>query len=321
MRKKSLQIAIKSLITLGFLAWIIFSVDWMKVLYYFRQLDIWWMFAFLILYSLGIVISSYKWKILSNFIKIKADYTFFFKTYLTGAFINNFFPSIIGGDAYRSFKLGKSNNSRYLEATSTVLADRISGLLGVMLLIFFFSLHDLDFLLKSRVLLFFDAAILLFFALLFSMVILARFSIGKKIFDIFPQKVASLSRSLGTYTSGRIFFLSLTWGAIFNFIGVGLATWMLFLDLHIPISFSGFLVAVSVTSIISSIPINIGNIGIKEWSFITFFGLYGVDGEAALSIAIFARFLQMIVSFFAIPFYLKEKAGLKTAGETFQDFT
>ena len=67
------------------------------------------------IYAIGIGISSYKWKILSDFKEFKVGFIDLFKIYLTGAFINNFFPSIIGGDAYRSYMLGKAEEKRYME--------------------------------------------------------------------------------------------------------------------------------------------------------------------------------------------------------------
>lgn len=307
MSKKSLKLVGKIIISLLFLFWIIFKVDWDKVLYYFRQMDIWWMFAFLIVYSIGVLISTYKWQFLASFKNIHVSFFEVFKIYLTGYFINNFFPSIIGGDTYRSYKLGKISEGKYIESTSTVLADRITGLFGVMILIFIFSLFNFDLLLKNNFLLVVDLIIIISFIAYFSLWFFIKTPIWIFIEKRMPQKLSHFILEMSSFNNPRILGKSLFWGTIFNFFGVGLATWMLFLDLHIPISFANFMVAISAVSIISSIPISIGNIGIKEWAFITFFGIYGVNGEAAISIAIFARFLQMVVSFFAIPFYLKDK--------------
>lgn len=298
---------LKILVALGFIGWLILKVKWREVLLNFEQMDIWWMFAFMAIYTLGIAMSSYKWKMLAEFKGIRAKFWDFFKIYLTGTFINNFFPSIIGGDAYRSYMLGKNGDKKYFEATSTVLADRITGFVGVMILIVIFSLFNLRAVFGSPVLLVANGLILAFFGADLILLILRRSIIGKYIKRIVPQKITRLVREIYSYREHSILAKSLAWGVVFNFLGVGVATWMLFLDLHIAVSFVNFMIAISIISIVSSIPISIGNIGIKEWSFIAFFGIFGVNGEAAISIAIFGRFLQMIVSFFAIPYYLKEK--------------
>jgi glycosyltransferase 2 family protein len=310
MPNKKIQLFLKILVSLGFVFWIIYKVDWKQVIRYFEQMDIWWMFAFIAFYSLGIAISSYKWRFLALYKHIRIGFGEIFKIYLTGALINNFFPSIVGGDAYRSYKLGKLGDGRYLEATSTVLADRITGLFGVMILIVIFSAVNFKMAAKNEFLLLMNYSILAFFSayllfLLFAPPIMRVFE------KILPRKVFLFFSELHTYNQSKILVKSLVWGAMMNFFGVGVATWMLFLDLHIPIGFANFMVAISAVSIVSSIPVSIGNVGIKEWAFLTFFGLYGVDGAAAISIAIFARFLQMLISFFAIPFYLQDKTFLK----------
>ena len=307
-KKKKISLPIfKFLVSLLFIAWLIYKVKWPVVLSYFRELDIWWMFAFTFLYALGVVISSYKWKILADFKKIPVKFYELFKIYLTGAFINNFFPSIIGGDTYRAYTLGKISNKKYVEATSTVLVDRISGFLGVMVLILIFSLFSLDIVLKNPLLIIVNIIIILSFGFEFFIMILRMLPIWNFVKRFIPQSILHLIKDLSSYRQYRILAKSLLWGIIFNFIGIGISTWMLFLDLHIAISFFHFMIAVSIVSIVSSIPISIGTIGIKEWSYITFFGIFGVNGEAAISIAIFGRFLQMLVSFFAVPFYLEEK--------------
>ncbi|PIP27954.1 MAG: hypothetical protein COX29_03580 [Candidatus Moranbacteria bacterium CG23_combo_of_CG06-09_8_20_14_all_35_22] len=302
-----IKLFLKLFATALFLGWIFFKIDWSEVLIYFEKLDIWWMFAFVIIYAGGTLISSSKWKILADFKGIHLKFWDIFKIYLTGAFINNFFPSIIGGDTYRSYTLGKAGGKKYLEATSTVLADRIIGFAGVMLLILFFSLLDLKAVFKNHILLVANLAIIAFFGINFLLAVIRKNSIWNKVKRFIPEKIIKLIREIYFYQQYGVLAKTLFLGAAFNFIGVGLASWMLFVDLHIPISFIDFMIAISIVSIVSSIPVSIGNIGIKEWAFITFFGIFGVDGEAAISIAIFGRFLQMLVSFFAIPFYLKEK--------------
>jgi uncharacterized protein (TIRG00374 family) len=306
-KNKKAEKFLKALVTLGFLSWLFYRINWKEVIFYFEQMDIWWMFAFVAIYALGITISSYKWKILADFKGIKASFGEFFRIYLTGAFINNFFPSIIGGDAYRSYVLGKHSNNKYIEATSTVFADRITGFVGVMLLILLFSALNIQAVLENRILLVINLLIIASFGFEFFLILLRLLPTWKYITRLFPQKIVRLVQEIFSYRHSTILAKSVIWGTIYNFIGVGIATWMLFLDLHIPISFINFMIAISIISIVSSIPISIGNIGIKEWSFITFFGIFGVNGEAAISIAIFGRFLQMLVSFLAIPSYFQEK--------------
>jgi uncharacterized protein (TIRG00374 family) len=312
-KTKKKNLFLKVLVSIGFVAWLLYRINWNEVLFYLKQMDIWWMLAFMTIYAIGIGISSYKWKILANFKGFNIKYKEFFKIYITGAFINNFLPSIVGGDTYRAYSLGKkSGNERYIESASTVLVDRITGFAGVMILILAFSLFNLEVVLKNSILIIVNFLIVAFFLVNAILVIIRKIKIWIYAKRFIPEKIIRLIRDILSYHQHEILLKSLILGILFNFIGVGMANWMLFNDLHISISFSDFMIAISIISIVSSIPVSIGNIGIKEWAFLTFFGIFGVDGEAVISIAIFGRFLQMLVSFSAIPFYLQDKKEIKT---------
>ena len=310
-KTKKKNLFFKILVSIGFITWLLYRISWNEVLVYLKQMDIWWMLAFMAIYIIGIGISSYKWKLLADFKGFNIKYGEFFKIYLTGAFINNFLPSIVGGDTYRAYSLGKKSDERYIESTSTVLVDRITGFAGVMILILIFSLFNLEVVLKNSVLIIVNFLIIAFFLANAMLAIIRKMKIWIYAKRFIPEKIIKLIRDILSYHQHEILLKSLLLGMLFNFIGVGMATWMLFTDLHISISFSNFMIAISIISIISSIPVSIGNIGIKEWAFLTLFGIFGVDGEAAISIAIFGRFLQMLVSFSAIPFYLQSKKEIK----------
>jgi predicted SPOUT superfamily RNA methylase MTH1 len=46
---------------------------------------------------------------------------------------------------------------------------------------------------------------------------------------------------------------------------------------------------------------------VKEWAYVTFFGFFGVSAAVVITVAILSRFLQMLLSFFALPVYLRNK--------------
>jgi hypothetical protein len=73
------------------------------------------------------------------------------------------------------------------------------------------------------------------------------------------------------------------------------------------LKFIPFLSVIFLVTLISSVPLSINNIGIKEWAYVTFFGLLGVSIETAITVSILSRFLQMLISFIALPYYLKKE--------------
>ncbi|HIP50379.1 MAG TPA: flippase-like domain-containing protein, partial [Candidatus Pacebacteria bacterium] len=140
------KIFLKISISLFLLYLLIINVDWREVWNYIVNANIYLIIAYVIFYFLGLFISARKWQVLAEFKKFTNTYFFYFKSYLLGTFLNNFFPSFVGGDAYRVYVLGKQEN-KIGESSTTIVVDRISGLVGVMILAVVFAFINRDILL------------------------------------------------------------------------------------------------------------------------------------------------------------------------------
>lgn len=305
---KNLKNIIKLLITLGFLAWVVFKVDWPEVGLYLSRITWWQIVIYIALIILGILISAYKWQMLAKHKGFNLSLAEFFKLYFTGTFINNFMPSFIGGDTYRAYQIGKPEK-KYAEAASSVMMDRITGFIGGSILAFIFALFNLENILKSKILMGFYALLILSFV--FDIFIARlRYSayLKEKLGRWIPEKIKHFLRELGSYNNDSGILVKTTaWGAIFAFVGVAIPNYVLFWSLGINIGIMDYLSTIFIISIISAIPISINNIGLKEWAYVAFFGAYGINSASVISVAILSRFLQMLLSFFALPMYLKSK--------------
>lgn len=98
---------------------------------------------------------------------------------------------------------------------------------------------------------------------------------------------------------------AILWGMAFDFVGIAFSNYILFLALGAEISILNYLSVIFLISIISSLPVSINNIGIKEWAYITFFGVFGLPSSTVVAVAIVGRIVQMLMSFFALPVYLR----------------
>jgi len=307
MKKKTIKFLLKLAVSAVFLFYIIFKVKWGEVLIYVSEIKLWQIILYAAVYLLGILISSYKWKILCDYKKIKHKLFDYCRFYLAGAFINNFMPSFIGGDTFRAYQIGRQNE-KYIEAGSTVLMDRITGFVGAAALSIIFGVINFRNIIHSKILIVINILVILS---LFSDLLIIRFtrtSYFQKIKKYIPEKILELAREVRNYNSdSKILYKAVFWSVIFNFVGVAVANYILFLSLGIKVGILNYLSAVFLISIISALPISINNIGIKEWAYITFFGAFGVSSSAVVTVAILSRFLQMIISFFALPTYLKSK--------------
>lgn len=303
--RKTIIAGAKIGVAIGLVFWLIVSVDWGGVK---KELsDVSWILlvAYIALQLLGNTISARKWQIIATYKNLHFSLKEGFFTYLTGAFVNNFLPSIIGGDAYRSLWLAKRSNSR-AAAISTVIFDRFIGLWTIAFLALIFSVFMWRYIPQS-------------FPLFITLIALVAFIIGDLVVTYLysiPRFQALLKRFLFEklyrlleeiifFTKKDIWIRTSLWAALFSFVGIGLSNFALFHALGSDIAFLPFLSAIFLVAIVSNVPISIGNIGVKEWAYVVFFGLIGVSVETAVTVALLSRFIQMMISFIALPQYLR----------------
>ena len=305
--KKLVKFLFKVLGSLFFVWWIVFKVNWAEVWMYLQKVSWWQIGLYILFYIVGMFFSSYKWKFLATHKKIHLPLISFFKSYFTATFINNFMPSFVGGDSFKIYQIGRLAG-KYKETASSVIMDRLTGLWGAMVLALIFAIFNFSNIIQNKILLIINVVI--FGGLIFWFLLLEFFKKReirtpvKKIDKTLNMVINEVNRYNGK--SNEI------WKAVllsfpFNFIGLAGANYILFLVMGIQVGFLNYLSVIFLISIVSSVPVTINNIGIKEWAYISFFGFFGASSSAVISVAILSRVIQMVLSFLALPIYLSEK--------------
>lgn len=306
-KNKLIKFSIKAVGSMVFLWWVIFRVNWEEVWSYLQKITFWQIALYIVAYIGGMLFSSYKWQRLSAHKDIKLSFWEFFRSYYAATFINNFMPSFVGGDSFKVYKIGAVNKN-YKEAASSVIMDRLTGLWGAMILAVLFAALNFGNIVKNDILLYINEAILVGLIVWFLLLEIFRNrdikTPFKKVNKLFNMIVNEVNRYNGKSNElWRAVLLSFA----FNFVGLAGANYILFWSMGIQIGILNYLSVIFLISIISSVPVTINNIGIKEWAYITFFGFFGANPAAVLSVAILSRIIQMLLSFFALPIYLTEK--------------
>lgn len=313
MKKKILKFSLKLAVSLAFLAWIVFEVDWAEVLALLKEIQAVYIGIYFFFLLGGMAISAYKWKILAGFKGIHLAFGQFFRIYLTGTFINNFMPSFVGGDAYRIYQAGRAEK-KYSQSASSVVMDRLTGLFGAMLLALIFSVANFSAIKEQKILLGLNALILLailgvsLFFITRKMPFWQKVPAGAKIKKIMPEKFLRFMAEIMQYSQGKkILWQGVAWSVLFGLVGISLTNYVLFLALGAKVAILDYLSVIFLISFVSALPISINNIGVKEWAYVTFFGFFGVAGSVVIAVAILSRLLQMLFSFLAWPIYLQNR--------------
>ncbi len=305
--KKLIKFLIKALGSLFFIWWIVFKIDWSEVWSYLQKVTFWQLGLYIVFYLVGMIFSAYKWKFLARHKGIKLPLVNFFKSFFTATFINNFMPSFVGGDSFKVYQIGRQVK-KYKEVASSVIMDRLTGLWGAMILALIFAIFNFSNIVQNKMLTIINLVILgglIFWFLLLEFFKQRKIKTSvKKVDRMLNMVISEVNRYNGK--SNEI------WKAValsfpFNFIGLAGANYILFLAMGIQIGILNYLSVIFLISIVSSIPITVNNIGIKEWAYISFFGFFGANPSAVISVAILSRTIQMVLSFFALPAYLRER--------------
>ncbi len=300
----------------GLLVWLIEKVNWNIVLEKLRDISPIFIAVYIALQLTGNLISAKKWQVIAEHKHQKLMFTLRdgFFVYLTGAFINNFLPSTLGGDAYRGVWLAQKTDAK-AASLSTVVFDRFIGLWTIAILAVFCSLPLWHYF-------FTDTAFritlssLIIFLLGDLFITYAYFQPWfHRMLQWLPFQIRRLIQEVIGFTEKGIWAVGSLYALLFAFVGIALSNWTLFHALGSPISFPVFLSVIFLVTIISSVPLSINNIGIKEWAYITFFALVGVSIEVAVTAALLSRFLQMLISFIAVPQYLRFRTTNTSKGE------
>ncbi len=304
----------KTFLKVGISSFLVFllvvNVDWVEVWGYIVGANIYFIIAYLFFYFFGILISARKWQLLAKFKKFQNKYSFYFKSYLLGTFLNNFFPSFVGGDTYRVYSLGKPVK-RIGESSTTIVADRVSGLVGIMILSIIFALLNYKLLIHNNIIVIIIFTLIVVTVGIFVAVLLINTKFVQYFINFLPKFAQKYIKQLTKFRSNKISIKTLLYSFAFAFVGIAFANYLLFMAIGVEIEFYDFMSVIFLSSIISAVPISVGNIGVKEWAYVFLFGIFGVNPNAAVTVVILSRVLQMLVSFTAIPFYLQNKQSLE----------
>ncbi len=305
--KKRFLLLVKVVVGIGLIFWLIEKVNWGVVLGELRGVSPFFLLLYIVLQLSGNLISARKWQVIAEHKHQELHFTLQqgFFTYLTGAFINNFLPSTLGGDAYRGLWLAKKTNAK-AASISTVVFDRFIGLwmTAILALVFSFPLWQYFF---SNIAVEVTLLSIGIFLCVDLFITYAYFQTWFHHFISFlPFQIRRLIEEVIGFTKKGIWTKGSLYAACFAFVGVALSNYALFSAIGKSIDFFPYLSVIFIVTIISSVPLSVNNIGIKEWAYFTFFPLIGVAPESAVTVAILSRFIQMLISFIALPQYLRE---------------
>lgn len=205
------------------------------------------------------------------------------KLYWLGMFYNLFLPGSISGDAYKVILLTKKYNVPYKKTTAAVLLDRFSGLLGLGLILAFYSVIVIHNTLYVATII--AGAILAVIALY----IVIKFWLKDFLYSFFP---------------------TLLLGIAVQALQV-ICAYMIMTSLNIPFQQTEYIFLFLVSSVVAVLPLTIGGLGAREVVFLEGAKYFGLLQETSVVISLLFYLITLVTSacglFYVFNDPLKEK--------------
>ncbi|TET13875.1 MAG: flippase-like domain-containing protein [Actinobacteria bacterium] len=270
----------------------------------------------------GIWITAVRWNTLLGTQKVKLGTTTLTLTVLIGFFFNNFLPTSIGGDVFRTYDAAKKANIPIETSASIIIVERFSGIISastyaiIALFLGFTAIGNRSFIIP--VIIFFIICIIIAFLILNPSILRLNKLINKiKFLKKVKEKLANI---YFTFLSFKKFKWVLVRVLIYSFLlqfAVILNYFLAAKSLGINLNLTAFIFIVPVVTIIAMVPISIGGIGIRENTLVFIITAMGVGSEqaaiCALLIFLMLIFIGIIggITYSVRPNYIKHSTTKK----------
>jgi uncharacterized membrane protein YbhN (UPF0104 family) len=280
--KNKIKLVIKASFIL-FAFWIIFHKLNLTELKKIELKEPFWLFVAFIMFNLSQIISAKRVHTYLSNIDITPTFKHQLMLYYVGMFYNTILPGGIGGDAYKAYKFEKSFNKGYKLIIKSLLIDRVSGLFAIFILM--------------SILLFFSSftSFLAFGLLLLILSPFALYFIHKLFFIEFKPS----------------FYKNLNYSIIIQSLQVLSFIFILF-SFGIKEHLIDFSILFLISSVVSSIPISIGGVGLRELTFLYGLELLHLNPATGVVVAFLFFIINLISSTIGILFIKKVENLNKT---------
>ena len=278
------------------LAIIFLTIDLQDFWRVIQNANLWWLLGAVVMMLLGVVARAWRWKILLDSINVVVSLGELTAIYLIGFLFNNLLPSGLGGDAIRMLEVNRYTE-RKSDTFTSVIVDRYLGLLAsqaialVALLLNWGTVPDI---VAYFTIIIFTGGVIAGFLLTNRPLYLnlqRRFKLFARLTKV--KFIGNLFESFQRYplaAIGRSYLVSFLFNAtlVMMYACIGWA-------LGAQVTLAQFAITVPITSLFLILPISVGGLGVREWSFKLLYQPIGVTEPMAVVMSLLVYLVGNIV--------------------------
>ncbi|MDD4955064.1 MAG: lysylphosphatidylglycerol synthase transmembrane domain-containing protein [Candidatus Omnitrophica bacterium] len=307
--KKTVSLVLKLFVSIAILFVLFKLVPYRELIEVYKKADKTYIFLSFLIYVLTFVISIFRWKFLLNSLGVKVRSRDAFYSTFSGLFFNLIFPSFVAGDIFRGFSIS-THHGEAKKVASSVLMDRFSGAIALLLVAFFSYIFGRRFFREAEV-----ALSLFILCLLLGVVSCVIFS--KTVFSFLIKILGNrqnLKNKITEFHDHLYFFRknpSVFFKSMYFSMPIQLLTPIMFFvgskafGLHVSMLY--FFILVPIIMMIALIPITIAGAGTREAASVYFFSLINVGKAVGLGLSLlnlaFTIFAGLLGGLFYVTVY------------------
>lgn len=309
MSNKCLSIGIRVIVLIVSLLVLLRIVDLRIVINQLTKIPLYIILILLMLGTARLWVTSIRWRLLNPDVSNQLSKWTYFRYVMISQVYNQIMPGALGGDFVRAAMTVSSVNEKKADNLIAIVVDRFVGLLSILFLgttAFIITDAIAD---KASFYLFFLAVYSGLFVLIIVFTNSYLHSLLLGIFKGSNKISVLLSKAINIWQSALAFFSANKKKVLFAF--------LLCLPIHIVSFFTSYLLArslyiylpfvdisliVSMTWLITAIPITISGAGVRELSMVYLFSLYGVGAEAATTLSIYTYIIGLLLGMIGLLF-------------------
>lgn len=304
MNKKILGNFLRVFISLGLLTVILWNMrkDMVGMKDYLFSANIFFISISILFCVLGTLIMALRLKVVFHGQHINLSLGKTWLLYWAGYFFNIFLPSSVGGDIVKAY-YASDKTGKKMESYTSVFMDRFFGILGIMLVAILALLCYGIRLLPKTILITISV-----FVLMMSFVILVTWSrtvarFFSPLFVIFrilklhhvEDKLRRFYQILHSYRGKRNVIINCVLLSILSQFTSAVSIFFIGKALHCDVGLVQYMILVPIVGAITTLP-SINGVGIREWTFVFFFGRLMLK-QQAIAIPIIWSTEAMLMSF------------------------
>ena len=318
--KKWLFIALRVIVSALLVYFIVTKIDFSSLFTeILPKLPLWLLFFTIAISFFRLWVGAERWKLLNTDDKFQLSRWDYFRYMMISNTFSLIMPGMVGGDFVRAVWIGADIKSNRTRNILSIFFDRLSGVLSLIIISTFFFMVSPFFLIRAKMI-WLSVFMLIIAAIILTVLLIKRNTFYLRILNWQPKKrlllrlknVLIIIRDIviNYISRPKIIIYSFLLSFAIHLLGF-FVHYLIAVFLEMGITFFDMSLVNSIVLMITSIPISISGIGLREISYITLFGKYGVSAEKAIAMSVYFFAIGILFALAGLPFVIMLKRKKK----------